>query len=133
IRLAKRTTASLCRILVALSSTSKVAIHCRQVGNRASKEIRVKGSFAMPTVGLRVRVAGEGLGGLLEKEPPLVSSSLIGEVIVSSTGSDGLDEEGISGIGSVDATPELGAGQNGIGKGCGSTIGDGGGGETSCG
>nr|GFD00482.1 hypothetical protein [Tanacetum cinerariifolium] len=74
-------------------------------------------------------------------------SSLIGEVIVSSTGSDGLDKEDISGIGSVDAMPELGAGPYGIGggedclggkgivsvKGCGSTTGDGEGGETSCG
>nr|GFD42556.1 hypothetical protein [Tanacetum cinerariifolium] len=115
-----------------------------QVGNRASKEFRVKGSAATPTVGLRVGVAGGGLGGLSGKEPPPVSSSLIREVIVSSIGSVGLDEEGISGIGSVDATPELGAGPNeidegedylggeGIGsvEGCGSTTGDGGGGET---
>nr|GFC11518.1 hypothetical protein [Tanacetum cinerariifolium] len=92
-----------------------------QVGNKASKEFRVKGSSPTPTVGLRVGVAGGGL--------------------------DGVDEEGISGIGSVDATLELGAGPNVIGKGedclggegigsvegCGSTTGDGGGRETSCG
>nr|GFC20151.1 hypothetical protein [Tanacetum cinerariifolium] len=55
--------------------------------------------------------------------------------------------EGISRIGSVNATPELGVGLNGIGggedclggegigsvEGCGSTTGDGRGGETSCG
>nr|GFB27513.1 hypothetical protein [Tanacetum cinerariifolium] len=89
-----------------------------QVGNKVSKEFRVKGSSATPTVGLRVGVAGGR----------------------TSTGSDGLDEEGISGIGSVDATLKLGAGPNVIGKGedylggegigsvegCGSTTGDGG-------
>nr|GEW18871.1 retrovirus-related Pol polyprotein from transposon TNT 1-94 [Tanacetum cinerariifolium] len=80
----------------------------------------VRGSSATPTVGLRGRVAGGGL--------------------------DGLDEEGISGIVSVDATSELGArpkgirggqdclGGEGIGSGDGrdATTGDGRGGETSC-
>nr|GEU93865.1 hypothetical protein [Tanacetum cinerariifolium] len=96
---------------------------------------------------LRVGVAGEGLGGLSEKEPPPVSSSLIGEVIVSSAGSDGQDEDGISKIGLVDDMPELGVGPNRIGggddylggecirsvEGCGSTTEDDEGEETSCG